>query len=253
MQTLIVDDEALERKGIRYLIEQFGYDMIVHECANGLSASRFLAEKPVDILITDLKMPFMDGIELARLARNRYPEIKIILYSAYSQFEYAKTAIELGVVHYIVKPINCQEFKSAMDKLLQSCCEERRQRALLEEYERIRNLTSGSGQIAGDVVDAVIRIIEKRYCDILTLDGVAGELFLSPGYLSHRFKEQTGLTFTRYLTQYRLSVAAHLLQHSRMKAGDISHKVGFHNPSYFGERFREQFGCSPQAYRLRQS
>lgn len=251
MQTLIVDDEALERKGIKYLIEQFGYEMTVHECANGLAASRFLAGQAVDILITDLKMPFMDGIELARQARSRYPDIKIMLYSAYSQFEYAKAAIELGVVHYIVKPINCNEFRAAMDKLLQACREEQRQRALLLEYEHIRHMTACDAPVSGDVVDAVIRIIETRYQENLTLEDIAGELFLSSGYLCHRFREHTGSTFVKYLNQYRLNVAAHLLSHSHMKAGDVSRKVGFNNPSYFGELFREQFGCTPRAYRSR--
>lgn len=249
MNVLIADDESLERRGLKYLIHKYGFDLDILESPNGLSAKKLLDEQPVDILITDLKMPFMDGIELSKHARQLYPDMKIILYSAYSQFEYAKAAIELGVVHYIVKPINCDEFKAVMDKILLTFEKERRQKEMLHQYENIRNMASSNEPVNSDTVTNVKRIVESRYTENISLEEIAKGMYLSVGYLSHLFREKTGQTFTKYLNDYRLNMAVYLLHHSHMKISDICRRAGFQNPSYFGELFRKKYGVTPKEYR----
>ena len=95
---LIVDDEKIERNGIRFLLKQLGMDVTVYEATNGVKALEFLETQEVDIVLTDVKMPFMDGIELCREIRKKDLDLKILIFSGYSEFEYARMAMKLGFI-----------------------------------------------------------------------------------------------------------------------------------------------------------
>ena len=115
MKLLIADDEALIRDGIRNHIDwgKYGIEIAGVE-ENGLAALRVLEEEPIDILVTDIRMPRMDGIELSREARRRYPNIKIIILSGYEEFEFAQQALELSVMKYLLKPFTRPELEEAV-------------------------------------------------------------------------------------------------------------------------------------------
>lgn len=122
---LIVDDEKIERNGIRFLMKQFGMELNIHEANNGAKALEFLEKNQVDILLTDVKMPFMDGIELCSEIRNRGWNMKILIFSGYSEFEYARMAVKLGVSEYILKPVDPEEFQKSMKNVIHDLDEER--------------------------------------------------------------------------------------------------------------------------------
>ncbi len=130
---LVVDDEAIERKGIRFLFQKFGIPAEIFEAANGAKALDFLKEEKVDVLITDIKMPFMDGMELIENVANQYPSMKIIIYSGYGEFEYAKKAMRYHVSHYILKPVDPAEFENVVGEVLQELENERLEKELREE------------------------------------------------------------------------------------------------------------------------
>lgn len=115
---LIVDDEKIERNGIRFLAKQTGIDLDIFEACNGKEAIAFLEKTQVDILLTDVKMPFIDGMELLKIVCPLYPEMKCIIFSGYSEFEYAKNAMRLGVKDYILKPVDPVEFTKTMNKVI---------------------------------------------------------------------------------------------------------------------------------------
>ena len=97
MKILLVDDERTEREGIRFLIEKFQFELEVAEAANGKLAMEYLQKyQDVDILLTDVKMPYMDGLQLAKYAKENRPDVIIIIFSAYSEFDYAKKACEVS-------------------------------------------------------------------------------------------------------------------------------------------------------------
>lgn len=128
LRILIVDDEFIERDGIIFLINKFSFDLDIKECSDGEEALEYIKENPVDILFTDVKMPFMDGLELSKNAKVLYPDLKIVIFSGFGEFEYAKKAISLGVSDYILKPINQLEFKKTIEKAIEEVEEDKREK-----------------------------------------------------------------------------------------------------------------------------
>lgn len=117
---LIADDEKEELEGISFLIDKLGFELNKVFANNGQQALEYLVDHDVDILFTDIRMPIMDGMELIKLAREEKPDLKIIIYSGYADFTYAKSAIKLGVSEYILKPINVDEFEKALKRVIEA-------------------------------------------------------------------------------------------------------------------------------------
>lgn len=115
---LIVDDEKIERNGIRMLLQRMPEQLDIVEAANGVEALKRLQETPVDIMLTDIKMPQMDGIELIGKIRERDSQIPIAIFSGYGEFDYAQKAIRYGVRNYILKPVKPQEFEDTIRRIL---------------------------------------------------------------------------------------------------------------------------------------
>ena len=130
---LIVDDEKLERNGIKFLLKKTGTELKVFEASNGRDALELLKHQTVEILLTDIKMPYVSGLELAEKVSSQYPEMKIVMFSGYSDFSYAQTAIRYGVSDYILKPVDPLEFQKTMKKLLEEI-----EREKAEEVQQIK-------------------------------------------------------------------------------------------------------------------
>lgn len=138
---LIADDEKIERDGIKFLLQNYTEELEIIEAVNGKQAYEMLSRRKVDILLTDIKMPFMNGIELAKKARELDSNLKIILFSGYSEFEYAREAIQMGVLDYILKPVNPEEFDLVIKKIikniqaeLSSSMAQKKKLAFMEEH-----------------------------------------------------------------------------------------------------------------------
>ena len=127
MKVFLADDEIVVREGIR---ESFPWDetpyTLVGEAPDGEMALPIIRDTNPDIVITDIRMPFMDGIELCRILRAQMPWIGIIVLSGYDEFEYARQCIRLGVREYLVKPINAENLREALDKVSEQLNEERK-------------------------------------------------------------------------------------------------------------------------------
>lgn len=132
---LVVDDEKIERKGIGFLIKQMDVECELSEAVNGQAALEWLEENEADILLTDVKMPHMDGIELIKQLkeRNINPKMKIVIISGYSDFEYAKLAVKMGVADYLLKPVDPREFEPTMKKIMDSIESEKLEAEFMEQ------------------------------------------------------------------------------------------------------------------------
>lgn len=115
---LIVDDERIERDGIKMLLKNICPDMEVLEAANGKAALQILKERKIDFLMTDIKMPFMTGLELIKEVREMNSEIQIAIFSGFGEFAYAREAIKYGVTDYILKPVDPKEFKATIEQMI---------------------------------------------------------------------------------------------------------------------------------------
>ena len=261
---LIVDDEAIEREGVSFLLRKFSYPFEIFTQNNGKNALEFLQETPVDILCTDIKMPFMDGLELCQEARKLYPDIFLVLLTAYSDFDYAKRAIHVRANEYLLKPVVVEEFRAVMDSLLQD-----RKRSIVSRYrsgdeltrhqlmntlvvqmeQEIREGTDTFLSSSNPLIRSAIDIITREYASNLTVEEIAGRLNVSRSYLSALFKEETTISVMQYITLMRMNRAEHLLRNTSMKVSEIAEAVGYHDASYFGLQFKKLYGMSPAQFR----
>ena len=118
IRILIVDDEKLERNGIKFLLKREPGEYQVLEAENGREALGLLQTEQVDILLSDVKMPYMNGLELSKHVREQYPDLPIIIFSGYNDFSYAREAIRYGVLDYVLKPVDPQEFHKTLEKVV---------------------------------------------------------------------------------------------------------------------------------------
>ena len=134
---LIVDDEKLERNGIKFLLKREKEEFRILEAANGKDALGVLTSNHVDILFSDVKMPYMSGLELVRQVRETDKDMEIVIFSGYNDFSYAREALRYGVVDYVLKPVDPAEFAKTLSRVIQNIRDreaEREQRGRQTDY-----------------------------------------------------------------------------------------------------------------------
>ena len=145
---LLVDDEILVRDAIKENIDWKGMDCeLVGDCENGKEAAEFVKEHPVDIVLTDILMPYMDGMELSNFLHDNYPEIVIVIFSGFGEFEYAKKAIQYGVSEYLLKPVTAMELTGVIEKMKKKVEQQRLEKSKMdalaqnsEEYRKNKQI-----------------------------------------------------------------------------------------------------------------
>ena len=134
---LIVDDEKLERRGIRFLLKREKGEFQILEATNGKDALGVLESNHVDILFSDVKMPYMNGLELTKAVREDHPDMEIVIFSGYNDFSYAREALRYGVVDYVLKPVDPEEFHKTFQRVMEnisSKIEKKEQQEKKEDY-----------------------------------------------------------------------------------------------------------------------
>ncbi|MFC0390100.1 response regulator transcription factor [Paenibacillus mendelii] len=135
---LVVDDDRSEREGVKFLTEQFNWGLEIYEADSGESALEYIRDHSnIDILLTDIRMRELDGLQLAQKVKELLPHIKIIFMSAYGEFEYAQKAIDLNVTHYILKPVEIGEFMRVVSNVIRLCDEEQKEKLKNERIQEI--------------------------------------------------------------------------------------------------------------------
>lgn len=135
VKVFLVEDETIIRRGIRDNIDWESHGFVfAGEAGDGEYAYPLILKSQPDILVTDIKMPFMDGLELSRLVKKALPHTKIILLSGYNEFDYAKEAIKIGISDYLLKPVSSAGLIDALKKAAEEIREEREKSRLLERY-----------------------------------------------------------------------------------------------------------------------
>ena len=235
---MIVEDEYLVRQGIASLVnyEQFGMQVIA-QAENGIEAWQKFQDNPADILLTDINMPQMNGLELSKLVRDQAPKCHIVFLTGYDDFDYARTAIKLGADDYLLKPFSKDDVEEMLAKVQTKLDKERKK-------AQIQNLVD-QGQ-RSELEEA----IQARLADSeLSLKNLAFQLGFSPSYLSVLIKKELGLPFQDYLIQERMKKAKLLLLTTDLKIYEIAEQVGFEDMNYFSQRFKQVVGLTPRQFK----
>lgn len=235
---MIIDDEPKIRNGLSNLLTRREGWEVAGAYENAADALKYLAVNQVDVMITDIKMPEISGLELIARIRERDKKTAIIILSGYSNFQFAQRAIELGVSRYLTKPTNPREL---------ICVLEETEKKLGGKQEKEED----SGKIPNLFVQKAADYIKLNYSEKISIKEIADQLYLSPNYLSELFKKHTGKTISEYLTEYRLEKACQLLDHAEYRVGDVSGMVGIHDGRYFSNMFKKKYGMTPTEYRNR--
>ena len=240
LQLLIVDDSKWTREGLAQVIDWTSLNIeIAGTCSNAVKAREILTSKHIDILITDIKMAGMDGLELAEYVHATYPHIKIILISAYREFDYAYKAVQLGVSGYILKPIDSQDVLKIIQSILANHPQSNTE-------QTITDISVSSGEKI--VVSAKKYIDQHIYDPDMSLEDIATALHINYYYLCKCFKKGEGISFTKYVTNKRLQIASELLSDTNLHIYEICERIGM-NPNNFHGLFRKKFNMTPQEYR----
>lgn len=254
---MIVDDEWAEREGMKYLIKKTGLSLEVEDAPNGAAALERLQQgAKVDILMTDIEMPFMDGLELCQRARTLRPEMKTVIFSAHSQFEYAQRAIDAGVTSYMLKPVRASKFEELIFRLHEGCqtppenaCSPRQGTAQASDITANACAAQQEEIQPRKIIRKVQDIIEAEYGHDIGLESIAEKVYLTPCYLSTLFKKEMKVSLVNYIRDYRMQRARELLRDTTVRVADIGRRVGYTNLPYFYTVFKNQFGMTPVEFR----
>lgn len=240
---LVVDDEKLIARNIAKSIEQMNSSFqVMAICANGEEAMACIEEKEINAVFTDIRMPEMDGLELARLISEKYPYIECVIVSGYGDFEYAKSAIAYRVRNYLLKPINKEELRKCLSDI------ERRLNAAFPNLENIP-FQDKKEKKPEEVVSLIKEYIQHSYQDIIDLSAISKNFGFSTSYLTKIFIKYEGITPSKYIKQYRISIAKQLLKNTDIPISIISSQTGFSDQFHFSKTFKSVTGISPTQYR----
>lgn len=236
---IIADDEQAVRSGLARNIRwaKYGFGVVV-EADCGREAVRLIRSAQPDLLVTDIRMPDLSGLDVMMQARRIRPDLQIIVLSAYNSFEYAQQAMLHSAVGYLLKPIVPEQLDPLMEKVL-------------------RNLAARPAAPApaadepATIAELARRYIEQHYAARLTLEEVAGHCYTSASYLSTAFKASMGVSFVDYLTGLRMRKACELLERSSYRIHEIAAKTGYEDYTYFCKVFKKAMGVTPLAYRCK--
>ena len=240
LKILVVEDEELIRKGIVLAVDWAALDcVVVGEASNGEEALAAVERLSPSLIITDLKMPRMDGIEMLRRLREAGNPVYVIILTAYDSFSYAQSALRLGAVDFLLKPFHDGELEQAVRNL----------QSRMQQKEAVHGIP---GLKKGDKSKYVLEAMDyigAHYNDPgITVGSIAQSLGISEGHLSHMFKKETDYPLLRYLTRYRIHKSMELLRDCRLKVYEVAEQVGYRDVTYFSATFKKVVGISPSEY-----
>lgn len=248
-----VEDEFYTREGILNSVDWQALQIDRLESASdGKSGEALLTLRP-DILLTDIRLPYHSGLELASSAKEVDADCEIIILSSYSDKEYLFKAISLSAVAYIEKPVDLGKLSTAISQAV-----ERRRRSL---SLRERNTEDPSFNTLDGLIDTtdsslshatriILSKLDKDYSNPnLSVESLAEHVHLNPAYLSTVFKKDTGQSLKHLITRVRIQRACFLLRTTNLSISSISVQTGYRASNYFAHTFRQEMGMTPGEYR----
>ena len=259
IRLLIADDEKLEREALAEMVaRRFEHEVVLELAENGRKAADTAVLWGADLILMDIEMPGMSGLDAARAVLAQRPGCRVIFVTAYSLFQYAHEAVHLGACDYLLKPVDPDELEASIRRAMRQVEAERK----LEELATAKTLPEPQDAGAAPAEDAadedspaamvmaqVRRYLEDNYMFDLSLDSVGEILHISPAYLSAQFKKYQKMNFLDCLTELRINAAKKLLADPLRSTAEVASMVGYDDSSYFARAFKKRTGMTPTQYR----
>lgn len=243
---LVAEDEKEIRTGLSNYFpwSSVGFE-VAAQAENGLEVLSIIDSMEIDVILSDIKMPIMDGLTLCKELSKRHKPPVMILLTGHRDFDFARQAIDCGVKKYLLKPT---DYQMIIDVFTQVRHELDEQRGQTVDREIRDGMTDGFyNTIVNQVKEYIATDIGRA-----TLEGASGHVHMSTPYLSKLFKTRTGVNFCDYLIGCKIQRAKEMLVSPGYKIYEIGELLGYTNANNFSRRFKEQEGITPYQYRARQ-
>ncbi len=258
LKVAIIEDEKLVRKGLVLTTpwEELECE-VVGEAVNGLEGLRLVKRVQPDIVITDIRMPGLNGLRMIESLR-KISRAEFIIISGYSEFEYAQQAVGLGVKDYLLKPIQPQKLHQVIRRVAQEVRAQKNLRKLQDGLASVQEsrimlfkeyLIPDELDSKGYYVRAAIAYIGEHYRQNISIAEVAKHLHICKSYLFRIFKAATHYTFIEYLTYFRIKKAIELLKDKTVKIYEVAGLVGYQDYRYFSAIFKRYVGITPSEFK----
>ena len=246
-RVVLVDDERIILDGLSRAVpwEELGCE-VVGTASNGAEGLKLIREVRPDMLLTDIRMPNMDGLSMIAALRSEFPRLQIAVLTAFRDFEYAQTALNLGVCRYLLKP-------SKMDELLEAVrLMTARLDALppLPEEAEPEDDPAAAGSDAGNFIVRQAMDYMRAHCaEHLSLGDVADHVYVSQWHLSKLINRHVGQSFFDILGRMRMDRAKALLEDGSLRIHAVAEQVGYSDVAHFSKSFKRFEGMTPGEYR----
>ena len=230
---LVCDDEKYQRDGLARHVQwqEYGFSEPV-VCASAWEALEILKHRSIDMLLTDVRMPGKDGLELAAECRVQQPQLYVVMISSFAEFEYARKALQNGAREYLLKPIKPADVHQ-----------------ILSSFLKWKNDADGNSPAADPNAARVMQLLEEHVAEGITISSLADAVHMNASYLCTLFKKTYGLTITEQMNILQRDRACRLLAASELSIGEIAYQTGNRNASSFAQWFRRAVGMRPGEYR----
>ena len=249
---LVAEDELIERKVLCKTLQKYLGDLItLYEAKNGREAIEIFQREAPQVAVLDIEMPGATGLEVARKIRETDNNCGILFLTGFDKFAYARQAISVRAMDYLLKPYNEQELVFAVEEAIRQVSVQLPARPLQApvQEESVRR------EEDEDVRTAIIRaeissFIDAHYREEISMQDAAAALRYSDAYFCKLFKQCFKVNFSAYLNEYRVNKARQLVLDPRLSLKDVGAAVGYSDANYFTRVFKRLTGQTPSEYRM---
>lgn len=248
-RVIVADDDRVIRTNIAQFIDGMEGWQVVKQFDNGKDIIEYIKDNKIEVILTDIKMRQMSGLDVAEYITQNSLDIRVVLLSGYRDFSYAQRAVELEVNSYLTKPIMPSEIKRVFNKIKDELDEQYSKELYIQKSKD----ASDNIQDEGGIVKKALDYINDNYLKNISLRDVANHVYLSENYCGKLLKTSLKIGFTDYIISLRINEAIRLLKLKKYSIKQISEKVGYNDCSYFIRVFKNVTGYTPKKYCLKEN
>lgn len=246
---LIADDEKIERIALSQILRrQFGEFCTVYQAKNGKEALEIFEREEIAIVILDISMPLMNGLEAARKIRQKNEYCVIIFLSAFDEFSFARGALSVQALDYLLKPYEEKELIYTVEEAIRMVKKNKKVELLIDSLDT-EVVEEPSDVRLSFLRKSVEEYIRAHYTHDISVHDLAMEMNYSETYFCKLFKQCFKINFTAYLAEYRMNEAKKMLANPRINIKDVGRSCGYTDSNYFTRVFKRTTGYTPTEYR----